>query len=147
MWTVLARLGRFVHDRKSGGRGETAHSATIKKSSASLPPLFGLRPACSSGLFGSWGNRRWGKLRRLVFLTALDLAAQDCAIFDDNAARLHVACDSASPGNLDALALERSNHFTVNDDFAGFDFQGDARLGTDSETPISNANFSFQLAI
>src|SRR5260370_33809225 len=104
MWTVLARLGRFVHDRKSGGRGETAHSATIKKSSASLLPLFGLRPACSSGLFGSWGNRRRGKLRRLVFLTPLDLAAQDCALFEDHAAPLHIACHSASPGNLESLA-------------------------------------------
>src|SRR6266446_6940393 len=102
MWTVLTRLGRFVNDRKSGGRGD--HSwCNHQKSSASLLLLFGLRPACGSGLFGAWGNRRWGKLRRLVFLTTLDLAAQDCAIFDDNAARLHVACDSASPGNLDAL--------------------------------------------
>jgi hypothetical protein len=56
-------------------------------------------------------------------------------------------CDSASAGNLDALALECSNHFTVDDDFAGFDFRGDVRVGTDSETPIGNANFSFELAI
>src|SRR5207245_8935157 len=98
---------------------ETAHSATIKKSSASLLLLFGLRPACGSGLFGAWGNRRWGKLRRLVFLTTLDLAAQDCASVDDNPARLHAACDSAGPGSLDAVALERSNQFTVTDDFAG----------------------------
>src|SRR2546422_11606291 len=130
-----------------GADEEPANSAPIKKPSASLLLFFGLPPACGSGLFGAWGNRRWGKLRRLVFLTTLDLAAQDCAIFDDNAARLHVACDSASPGNLDALALERSNHFTVNDDFAGFDFRADARVGTDSETPIANANFSFELAI
>lgn len=73
----------------------------------------------------------------MVLSTTLDLAAQDCAIFDDNAARLDVACDSASAGNPDALALERSDYFTVNDDFAGFDFCGDARVGTDSETPIA----------
>src|SRR2546425_9023040 len=129
------------------GEEETAHDQPKKKPPPSLPPLFARRPAGGRGLFGAGANRRWGKLRRLVFLTTLDLAAQDCAIFDDNAARLHVACDSASPGNLDALALERSNHFTVNDDFAGFDFRADARVGTDSETPIANANFSFELAI
>src|SRR5713226_9420038 len=126
---------------------EAAHSAPIKKSSASLLLLFGLRPACGSGLFGAWGNRRWRKLGRLVLLTTLDLAAQDCAIFYDNAARLHVACDSASAGNPDALALKRSNEFTVNDDFAGFDFRGDTRVGTDSETPLGDANFSCELAI
>src|SRR5260370_17254895 len=109
MWTVLAGLGRFAHDRKSGGRGDRSQCATIKKSSASLLLLFGVRPTCGSGLFGAWGNRRWRKLRRLVFLTTLDLAAQDCAIFDDNAMRLHVACDSASPGNLDPPALYPSN--------------------------------------
>ena len=62
-------------------------------------------------------------------------------------------CVSISPSNtagapdLDALALESANHFTVNDNFAGFDFCGNTGVGTDSETAIGNVNISFKHAI
>ncbi len=47
-----------------------------------------------------------------------------------------------------ALAgLERANHFTANDNFAGFDFCVDAGVGADSEDAIGKVNFSFELAI
>ena len=114
---------------------------------ASLFLVFGLRPGCGRGLFSARENRRGRRLRRFVFLSDLDLATQNRAIFDDDAPRLHVACNSAGARNLDALALESANHFTVNDNFAGFDFCGNTGVGTDSETAIGNVNFSFERAI
>src|SRR6266851_9108812 len=87
----------------------------------SLLLVFGLRPGCGCGLFGARDNRRGRRLRRFVFLSDLNLATHNRAIFDDDAPRLHVACNSAAARNLDALALEGANHFTVNDNFAGFD--------------------------
>ncbi len=98
-------------------------------------------------LFGGRGNLWLRRLRRCVFLSDLDLATQNRAIFDDDAPRLHIACNSAGARNVDALALERANHFTVNDNFGGFDFCGNTGVGTDSETAIGNVNISFKHAI
>src|ERR1700730_3325137 len=50
------------------------------------------------------GNRRARRLRRLVFLTNFDFAAQNRALFDDDATRLHIASNTAGVPDLDAFA-------------------------------------------
>jgi hypothetical protein len=49
--------------------------------------LFGLRRNGGNGLFGVHGNCRPRRLRRLIFLMDFDLAAQNRAVFDDEATR------------------------------------------------------------
>src|SRR5260370_16508096 len=100
--------------------------------------------ATRGGLRGLCACRARSVLQRLVFQTNFDFAAQNRAVFDDDATRLHTASNSAGAPDLDALAgLERADHFAPNDNFAGFDFAVDPGVGPTRETATANANFSF----
>jgi hypothetical protein len=103
--------------------------------------------SCRGCFFDALWSLRWRKERQLIFLTALDLAAQYCAVFNDDAPRLHIPCNSARTRNLDPLAFERSNYFAVHDNFAGFYVCVNPPVGSYSETPIVKVNFSFERAI
>jgi hypothetical protein len=73
---------------------------------------------------------------------------QNRAIFNHDAARVHVACNFAGAPNLNALVgLEGANHLAANDNFAGFDFRGNPSVGADRESTVGNMNPSFENAV
>jgi hypothetical protein len=142
-------LGWFAHDRKSGGRrGRTP--CNYKKIPRLTAPVACLRPAHGSDLFGAWATaggescagwfswQPWTLLRKTA------------------PSSMTMPRVSMSPVTLPVLEIWTRSPLSVpitspwmmiSWASISADFRGDVRVGTDNETPIGNANFSFELAI
>src|SRR5258708_13786709 len=96
MW-VSRRIEKFFCAKRAAAIRKSARSKTQTPREAALGGLC----AC----------RARSVLQRLVFQTNFDFAAQNRAVFDDDATRLHTASNSAGAPDLDALAgLEPADH-------------------------------------